>query len=416
MSVLDPRELEASPLADLHALASELGLEGFRRLRKEELIKQIVAAQGGDVADVEASLYGDASLEADEGAGEYRAPGAVEDDSDDVHEGSTAEVPRDYQEPMPNWEQARVEEEPVHVEEEPVQVEEEPVQVEEEPAEEAAAEREEDLRTGVLDVLPNGSGFIRAEPYRQSREDVYVSPAQIRRCELRPGDEVSGPVRPPRRNERHPSLVRVATVNGQDADSPSERPRFEALDAAWPSERLAGPSALADTPYGKGSRVAIGGPPGAGASYLLREAVKVLRDRHSELEVIVVLAGARPEEVGDWSEVGVEVAGGGYDGSFDEQAQVAELAVQRAKRAVEAGNDVVVVVDSLDALPASTARRVFGAGRNTRDAGSLTILASTGTSTEPHRMATTHITLEPREGEQTRVAPGSGTLQRDRLS
>jgi transcription termination factor Rho len=277
-------------------------------------------------------------------------------------------------------------------------------------------EREEDLRAGVLDVLPNGSGFIRAEPYRQSREDVYVSPAQIRRCELRPGDEVTGPVRPPRRNERHPSLVRVATVNGQDADSPAERSRFDSLTAVWPSERLAGPNALADTPFGKGSRVAIGGPPGAGASYLLREAVKVLRDRHSELEVIVVLAGVRPEEAGDWSNVGAEVAGGSYDGPLEEQAQVAELAAQRAKRAVEAGKDVVLVVDSLDALPPATARRVFGAGRNTSDGGSLTILASTGTAAEPHRMATTHVTLDARDGENTRIASGSGTLRKDLLS
>lgn len=403
MSVLDPRELQASPLADLHALAAELGLEGFRRLRKEALIKQIVEAQGGsvpdaapgddDVEDVEVALYEDAAAEPEEGDGGYRAPGSFEDDEEDLHEGSTADVPRDYQEPMPNWEQAREAE-----------------------AEAEPEEREEELRSGVLDVLPNGSGFIRAEPYRQSREDVYVSPAQIRRCELRPGDEVSGPVRPPRRNERHPSLVRVATVNGQDADSPSERLRFDALTPTWPSERLGAPDRLADTPYGRGARVAIGGPPGAGATYLLREAVKVLRDRHSELDVTVVLAGVRPEEVADWRGLGVEIAGGGYDGSFDEQAQVAELATQQAKRAVEAGRHIVLVVDSLDALPPSTARRVFGAGRNTVEGGSLTILAATGTSAEPHRMATTHVTLEPRDraGEPV-IGPVSGTLRRDLL-
>src|SRR3954453_21072841 len=281
---------------------------------------------------------------------------------------------------------------------------------------EGAEEREEDMRAGILDVLPNGSGFIRAEPYRQSREDVYVSPAQIRRCELRPGDEVSGPVPPPRRNERHPSLVRVATVNGADADAPAERARFDALAAKWPSKRLGGPSALIDTPYGKGSRVAIGGPPGSGATYLLREAVKVLRERHSELEVVVVLAGVRPEEAGDWSDAGIEVAGGSFDGSFDDQAQVAELAVQRAKRSVESGKDVVLVIDSLDALPPSTARRVFGAGRNTTEAGSLTVLAATGTAAEAHRMATTHVTLEPRDGDTPRVGPGSGTLRRDLLA
>jgi transcription termination factor Rho len=409
MSVLDPRELQASPLADLHALAAELGMEGFRRLRKEELIKQIVTAQGGEMpepateeadSDTEESLYGDAAAEADDPAGDYRAPGTVEDDDEDLHEGSTSDVPRSYQEPMPNWEQEK----------------DESVSAADEERDEPEEEREEDLRSGILDVLPNGSGFIRAEPYRQSREDVYVSPAQIRRCELRPGDEVSGPVRPPRRNERHPSLVRVATVNGQDADAPAERSRFDGMSAAWPSERLAGPGALADTPFGKGSRVAIGGPPGAGASFLLREAVKVLRERHSELEVIVVLAGARPEEAADWAGLGVEVAGGSYDDSFEEQAQVAELAVQRAKRSVESGKDIVVVVDSLDVLPPATARRVFGAGRNAQDGGSLTILAATGTSAEPHRMATTHITLEPREGDQPRVAPGSGTLRRDLLS
>jgi transcription termination factor Rho len=388
MSVLDPRELEASPLADLHALASELGLEGFRRLRKQELINQIVVAQGGEVP-----AAADEDDDAEVVLSEDAAPGF-----DEIEEAVVVEEAVEAEEPV--FAEYEDEEEP---------------RVEEEPDEEPEPEREEDLRAGILDVLPNGSGFIRAEPYRQSREDVYVSPAQIRRCELRPGDEIAGPVRPPRRNERHPSLVRVATVNGQDADAPAERPRFDTLAAAWPTERLAGPSALVDAPFGKGSRVAIGGPPGAGASYLLREAVKVLRDRHDELEVIVVLAGVRPEEEADWSDVGVEVAGGSYDGSFDDQAQVAELAVQRAKRSVEAGKDIVVVVDSLDALPPATARRVFGAGRNAADAGSLTILASTGTAAEPHRMATTHITLEPRESETPRVTPGSGTLRRDLL-
>jgi transcription termination factor Rho len=371
MSVLDPRELEASPLADLHALAAELGLEGYRRLRKAELIKQIAAAQGGE-PEPDVSENGAAEPEPE--------PEAVADVAEEAPEPS----------------------------EEPV--------AEEEPEPEPESEPEpEEIRAGILDVLPNGSGFIRAEPYRQSREDVYVSPAQIRRCELRPGDEVSGPVRPPRRNERHPSLVRVATVNGQEAEPPAERPRFEDLTAAWPTERLAAPNALADTPYGKGSRVAIGGPPGAGATSLLRQAVQALRERHGEIEVIVVLAGARPEEVGEWRELGAQVAGGSFDGSFDDQAQTAELAVQRAKRAAEQGRDAAVVIDSVDTLPASTIRRVFGAGRNTQEAGSITVLASTGTAAEPHRMATTHVTLEPSEGGEPRVSAGSGTLRRELL-
>jgi transcription termination factor Rho len=375
MSVLDPRELEASPLADLHALAAELGLEGYRRLRKEELIKQIAAAQGGE-PEPGVSENGGAE------------PEAVAEEA--------AAAPEPIEEP--------------EAEEEPAPEPEPEAEPEPEPEPEP-----EEIRAGILDVLPNGSGFIRAEPYRQSREDVYVSPAQIRRCELRPGDEVSGPVRPPRRNERHPSLVRVATVNGQQAEPPAERPRFEDLTAVWPTERLAGPNALADTPYGKGSRVAIGGPPGAGATTLLRQAVQALRERHGEIEVIVVLAGARPEEVGEWHELGAQVAGGSFDGSFDEQAQTTELAVQRAKRAAEQGRDAAVVIDSLDTLPASTIRRVFGAGRNTHEAGSVTVLASTGTAAEPHRMATTHVTLEASEGGEPRVSAGSGTLRRELL-
>ncbi len=143
--------------------------------------------------------------------------------------------------------------------------------------------------------------------------------------------------------------------------------------------------------------------------------MKTLRERHPDLDVIVVLAGARPEEIGEWSELGVEVAGGSYDDSLDEQAQVADLAVQRAKRAVESGRDLVLVVDSLDALPPAVARRLFGAGRNATEGRLLTVLASTGTSAEPHRIATTHVTLEAREGDLPRVAAGSGTLRRDLL-
>src|SRR5438270_1733929 len=119
MSVLDPRELQASPLADLHTLAAELGLEGFRRLRKQDLIDQIVEAGGGSPApqaddeadDPEVALYEDAAAEPEENAGDYRAPGSAEDDGEDLHEGSTGDVPRDYQEPMPNWRQERDEDE-----------------------------------------------------------------------------------------------------------------------------------------------------------------------------------------------------------------------------------------------------------------------------------------------------------------
>ena len=152
---------------------------------------------------------------------------------------------------------------------------------------------DETIATGVLDVLANGSGFVRVDPSGQAREDVYVSPAQIRRCELRAGDEVSGPARSARRNERHPSLVRIETVNGAPAEPAEERPWFGDLTPVFPSQKLTGPDSLKKVPFGRGSRVAISGPPGAGATTLLRElAVGLAGD--GGLAVQVVLAGVRP--------------------------------------------------------------------------------------------------------------------------
>src|SRR5438067_3112960 len=158
----------------------------------------------------------------------------------------------------------------------------------------------DEVRSGVLDVLPNGSGFMRPDPFVHSRDDVYVSPAQIRRCELRPGDEISGPVRSPRRSERYPSLVHVETVNGASADPPPERPHFDDLTPVFASERLTAPDGLDAVPFGRGSRVAVGGPPGSGTTTLLRRIALTLVRSHPDLELTVVLAGVRPEEVTEW--------------------------------------------------------------------------------------------------------------------
>jgi len=175
VSVLQRKDLEGSPLADLHAIASELSLEGYRGLRKADLIKAILDASGGEADGGEAEAEEEPKAEEPEAVEESAAGDEEEEES-----------------------------EPDPVEEEP-EVVDEPL-------------TEEETATGMLDVLPNGSGFVRVDTdTAQSRDDVYISPAQIRRCELRAGDQVSGPVRPPRRNERHPSLVRVETVNGSPA-------------------------------------------------------------------------------------------------------------------------------------------------------------------------------------------------------
>lgn len=404
MAVLHRKELEASPLADLHAIASELGLEGFRTMRKDDLIGTILGAQGGED---DAPPATDDEREPDEVPSDETLegpPGKAPDATDEAPEPSDDEPeepsPDAAGEPAPD-----AAEEPEDAAEAIDAVEEEPEVVEDEASDEPTAD-------GLLDILANGSGFLRVEPGGQSREDVYVSPAQIRRCELRSGDEVSGPVRPPRRNERHPSLVRVETVNGTPAEPPEQRPWFGDLLAVVPSERLTMPSSLEGVPFGKGSRVAVSGPPGAGATTLLREVAKAISEQYPDMTVSVVLAGARPEEVGEWRESGLPVTGGSFERPPDAQAQAAELAVERAKRVVERGAHAAVIIDALDALPPGVRRRLFGAARATEEGGSLTIVAASGDDTEVLRWASTRIVLE---GGGQVAAEASGTLRADRL-
>jgi transcription termination factor Rho len=370
MPVLQRQELEQSPLADLHAVASELGIEGFRTLRRERLIDAILAAQGAEESTAEQEL----GVATEAGMAEPEPEsGLIATEADVVDEEEAAAEPGpEAPEPEPEEEAAAAE-----------------------PGPEAPEPEPEEVVTGVLDILPNGSGFLRADAGVRSGDDVYVSPAQIRRCELRAGDEVAGPVRPPRRAERHPALVRVEQVNGAAAEPPEQRPHFADLTPIFATERFAVPPALEGVPFGKGSRVAVGGPPGAGATTLLREIVAMLKERHPDLELAVVLAGARPEEMTEWSRsAGVAVTGGTFDRPIEGQAQAAELAVERAKRRVERGQDSALVVDSLDALPPAVARRVFGAARRAEEGGSLTVIAATGTALEPQRAATTRIMLD----------------------
>jgi transcription termination factor Rho len=405
MAVIHRKELEASPLADLHAIASELGLEGFRRMRKPELIGAILEAQGGE-EDVPVALEEERELakvpsdetleppageERDEDEEEESSEDTSEETSEDTSEG-TSEEALEADEVEPATARGPAGEEEPEIEEEI---------------------SDEEIAAGVLDILSNGSGFLRIAPGEHSRDDVYVSPAQIRRCELRSGDEVSGPVRPPRRNERHPSLVRVETVNGADAEPPEQRPWFAELIPVVPSERLEAPAALESAPFGKGSRVAVSGPPGAGASTLLRDVAKALSEQYPNLAVSVVLAGVRPEEVGEWRELGLAVAGGSFERPPEAQAQAAELVVERAKRLVERGGDAAVIIDALDALPPGVRRRLFGAARATEEGGTLTVVAATGDDREVLRWASTRIVLE---GPGRVAGDASGALRADRLT
>jgi transcription termination factor Rho len=381
VSVLQRKELEDSPLADLHAIASELGIEGYRALRREDLVAAIL---GGGEPAAESAEGETATTERERprrsrGRGRGRGRGRSRDEIEDKPE---AEQP-----------EGEVDDEP---------------EAESEPAE----DEQHETFAGVLDVLPNGSGFLRVA----DGPDVYVSPAQIRRCELRPGDEIAGPVRPARRNERYPSLVRVESVNGGPAEPPVERPEFGNLTPVHPHEPLAAPASLGGVPFGKGSRVAIAGPSGAGATRLLREVVATLAAQPDGPTLAVVLAGARPEEVTDWKrETETAVYGGSFDSSPDEQAQAAQLAVERGKRVVERGGDAVVVIDTLEAVSPGVARRIFGAGRRVEEGGSLTVIAAVGESADQLRVASTRVVLASGTSEPTVDAERSGAQRADLL-
>jgi transcription termination factor Rho len=414
MPVLDQGELERSPLADLHAIAAELGVESFRGLRREDLISAIIDHAGNG--------------ESPAGAPEPEAAGASEDTGRRGRTGggrggrrpAQGEKPDDGGRPgRRRGGRGRGERSERPERESAARPGSRPDR-ETEPAEDES-EVETEPRRGVLEILPNGSGFLRGESYAPDRGDVHVAPAQIRRCELRSGDMVAGPVRPPRRSERHPSLVRVETVNEAPADPPPERRPFEVLTPAYATERLAAPEELSAVPFGKGSRVAVVDPPGAEAGALLRRLVATLRESHPDLAVIVALAGVRPEDVGLWRQVdGLAVVGGGADGSIDEQSQAAELALERAKRLVEGGSHAVVVVDSLEAVAPDAARRIFAAARRHDEGGSLTVFGTIAVSDELARLATTRIVLEPGTGargdEPPTVSAASRTVRADLLA
>jgi transcription termination factor Rho len=407
MPVLDRKELEESPLSDLHAIASELGIEGYRRLRRDDLIDAL-AGDGGSSKQEKPKPRTRTRTRTKKTEDKPAAADAKKDEGDDEDD----EQPRRRSRSRRSRSTGAARSDDARSK---------PAD-QDDAAPEDDDEAETEPRSGVLDILPNGSGFMRPDAFAHSRDDVYVSPAQIRRCELRAGDEIEGPVRSPRRNERHPSLVRVDKVNGGDAEQPAERLRFEDLTPVFATQALTPPDGLDSAPFGRGSRVAIGGPPGSGITTLLRRIVLGLQAAHDDLDVVVVLAGVRPEEVTEWKrDSAVTIAGGGFDRPVDEQAQAAESAVERGKRAAEAGRHAVVVIDSLDALPPAAARRVFGAARATEEAGTLTVIASTGTAGEPLRQATTRIVLEPVEDggaagpQPPKLASASGTLRADRL-
>lgn len=346
--------LDNAHLADLHALAAGLGVERYRLLPRDELAAAILERDpdaGVGLAERPRSLEGESARSAPpqrerqrrRGRGRDRAEPGAEDEDDE-----------------PDADQAG-----------------EPV-------------------TGVLDITPRGHGFIRLSGLEGTAEDVYVSPSQIRRCEMRRGDEVSGPARPPRRGERYPALVHVDMINGVEPGEertrlaeatpvhPSRRIPLPPVEGASPEESVLLRSIDLLWPLAHGQRVLVEAAPGGGRTTLLRALARSLAPR-DDLELVVLLIDERPEEAAAWREAapGAELAIATGEMRSGDQLRLVELAFGRATRRAESGADVVLLVDSLSRIAVAAGdpgrvKPIFGAGRETseQELGALTVIAT----------------------------------------
>ncbi|HPH96370.1 MAG TPA: transcription termination factor Rho [Anaerolineaceae bacterium] len=264
-----------------------------------------------------------------------------------------------------------------------------------------------EIRGGVLEIMSEGIGFLRTN-YQVGPEDVYVSQAQLRRYDLRSGDLVIGHVRPPRESERHYGLLKVESVNGVPVEDLRTRPQFESLTPIFPDKRFdleTDRNTLSTrvinliAPIGRGQRGLIVSPPKAGKTTILKQVANSISTKYPDVHLIMALIGERPEEVTDMDRsVDAEVVASTFDEPVSSHVRTAEIALDRAKRLVENGRDVVILMDSLTRLARAynlvvnpsgrtlsggmdpsalyPPKRFFGAARNLEEGGSLTIIAT----------------------------------------
>ncbi len=265
-----------------------------------------------------------------------------------------------------------------------------------------------EVRGGVLEIMNEGVGFLRSQHYQGGPGDVYVSQTQIRRYGLRNGDLIIGEARPPRESEKHYGLVKVESVNGLDPEKAKDRPRFENLTPIFPEHRfdletdkhgLAMRMINLVAPVGRGQRGLIVSPPKSGKTTILKEMANSISTKYKDVHLVVALIGERPEEVTDMDRsVDAEVISSTFDEPVTSHVRAAEMVMERAKRLVEIGRDVVILMDSLTRLARAynlvvtpsgrtlsggidpsalyPPKRFFGAARNIEEGGSLTIIAT----------------------------------------
>jgi len=265
-----------------------------------------------------------------------------------------------------------------------------------------------EAKKGILEIMPEGYGFLRANGLTPGPDDIYISQSQIRRFDIRPGDEVEGQVRPPKETERYYGMLKVEKINGGLVEEATRRPRFEVLTPIYPNCQIkleTGKTPLSTrvidllAPIGFGQRGMIVSPPKAGKTTILKEIANGVSTNHSKAHLMAVLIGERPEEATDLTRsIKGDVLSANFDDPPEHQTRVAELSLERAKRLVETGRDVVILLDSITrlgraynlALPPSgrtlsggfdpvalyPPKRFFGAARNFEDGGSLTIIGT----------------------------------------
>lgn len=271
-----------------------------------------------------------------------------------------------------------------------------------------AEEKGREVRGGILEIMSEGIGFLRSANYQSGPDDIYVSQSQIRRFDLRSGDLVIGHVRPPRNSERHYGLLKAESVNGLEPALAKRRPEFQSLVPIFPEERFdleTSPHIISTriinlvTPVGRGQRGLIVSPPKAGKTTILKEMTNAILGKYPQIHMIVALIGERPEEVTDMDRsVDAEVISSTFDEPVSSHVRVSEMVLERAKRLVESGLDVVVMLDSITRLARAynlvvspsgrtlsggidpsalyPPKRFFGAARNIEEGGSLTIIGT----------------------------------------
>jgi transcription termination factor Rho len=439
-TTMDRDTLGAKLLPELQQIAQTMGVEGAQKLRKAGLIDAIVAAgsstNGGGEAKPARAKRSPKAADADEGSTDVTTSTTettTDDDSDtdddrparrdgtdrpanadrgqdrgnadrgNADRGNADRGPRDGanqdrddrdRRRRPSREERRRQREERRVREE--------------------ADRAEEIktapsRTGILDILPEGYGFLRTNGYLPGPDDVYVSLSHVRKHQLRKGDTITGKIREPKNNEKYPALLQVESVNDMDPEAASTRPQFDKLTPLFPNERFRlenGPLAIAErivdmvSPIGKGQRGMVVAPPKAGKTTILKQIANGILKSSPETHVIVLLVDERPEEVTDWQRTvtAAEVVYSTFDKPTDQHIQITELVLERSKRLAEMGHDVAIMLDNLTrltraynlAMPASgkiltggidsaalyPPRRFFGAARNIEEGGSITIIAS----------------------------------------